>query len=131
MFRDSYTHAREDGADALADGVIDVADSVKDAGPTDSARVNAARLMVDARKWSASKLKPGAYADRLETHVTGNVAHTVKLDDDQRAKALASIMARQAIGQSSSLPDALRRIADGSAKPVTLDGMTGEPVADE
>jgi hypothetical protein len=128
MFGSEYARAREDGADALADGVIDISDEVADAGPQDSARVNAARLRVDARKWSASKLKPGAYADRLETVHSGNMDVTHKLSDDDRAMALASILARREIQQSASLPDALRRIADRQAQPVTLDAMTGEQI---
>jgi hypothetical protein len=109
-FAQSYVRAREAGADVLAEGLIDIADSVADAGPQDSARVNAARLRVDARKWAASKLKPGAYADRLETHHSGNVNQTMRLDDATRATVLAGIMARMAIAGAADLQTAVAAI---------------------
>src|SRR5262245_11654904 len=64
-----YHQARQDQADTLADEIISIADSVWDC--TDNARVNAARLAVDARKWVASKLKPKVYGDRVEAALSG------------------------------------------------------------
>lgn len=133
-FAHNYSRARQDGADAMADDVTDIADSVKDAGRDDSARVNAARLRCDARKWAASKLKPQSYADRLETNVTGSVSHTVTLDDDARARALAAFVAMRAMAQAGSMPEAQRLlssadIADVSrmidVTPADRDAVTG------
>jgi hypothetical protein len=73
-FADMYRQAREDQADALADEIIKISDDVE--GETDSAKVQAARLRVDARKWVASKLKPKAYGERVEAAISANVAHT-------------------------------------------------------
>lgn len=56
-FRDLYTRARQDQADALADDMMDIADS---ATPEEA---NVARLRVDTRKWIASKMKPKRYGD--------------------------------------------------------------------
>jgi hypothetical protein len=106
-----YTRARENGADTLAEETIGIADEVKDAGHMDSARVNAARLRVDARKWVASKLKPKVYADRIETVTSGNLTVTHTISDEDRAKALASIMAREAIKTAPNLQAAQRAIA--------------------
>ena len=96
-FEAMYRQAREDQADTLADEIIAIADSVKDAGPADSARVNAARLRVDARKWTAAKLKPKVYGDRVEAALTGAVTVEHTITDEDRAKVLALIMARDAI----------------------------------
>lgn len=109
-FADALTRARECCADTLAEECITIADGVQDAGQFDSARVNAARLAVDARKWLASKLRPKSYADRLETVTSGSVTVTHTMSDDDRAKALAALMMRSAIGQATSLPDARRLI---------------------
>lgn len=57
-FRAQYAQAREDQAEALADEIIDIADS---ADAPDRARVR-----IDARKWAASKLAPKKYGDKLE-----------------------------------------------------------------
>lgn len=120
IFSDAYDRARADGADALADEIIDIADEVKDASRDDSAKVNAARLRVDARKWSASKLKPATYAERVEQGLSVKVSGTVehKITDDQRAQALAAFLARQAAANAASLPEAMKLI-EASAIDVT------------
>jgi hypothetical protein len=110
IIAEAYTRARENGADCLAEETLGIADSVKDAGQFDSARVNAARLMVDARKWVASKLKPKTYADRLETVTSGALTVTHTVTDEDRAKLLASIVARQAIATAPNLIEAQRLI---------------------
>jgi hypothetical protein len=57
-FSDTYAHAREIQADMLAEEILEIADS--DLDP------NRARVMIDARKWLASKLRPKKYGDRVE-----------------------------------------------------------------
>ena len=111
-FAGMYRQARQDQADTLADEIIAIADSVMDAGPTDSAKVNAARLRVDARKWVAAKLKPKVYGDRVEAALTGAVTVEHTITDEDRAKVLASIMARQAIQSTPNMPAAQRLITD-------------------
>lgn len=117
-FAGRYAQAREAGADTLADDCIAIADEVKDAGQFDSARVNAARLRVDARKWVASKLKPKTYADRVETVTSGSMTVQHVISDDDRARALATLLQRQAIAGSASLPDA-RRLIEAQAIDIT------------
>lgn len=114
IMADQYTLARERSADTLAEDCLLIADEVKDAGHMDSARVNAARLRVDARKWVASKLKPKTYADRLETVQSGTLTVTHSVSDEDRARVLALLMARETVSGSSSLVDAQRRIASHS-----------------
>ena len=53
-----YARAREEQADHYADEIISIADN-EDLAPEDR------RIMVDARKWVASKLKPRKYGDKL------------------------------------------------------------------
>ena len=111
-FAGMYRQARQDQADTLADEILTIADSVKDAGPADSAKVNAARLRVDARKWVAAKLKPKVYGDRVEGALTGTVAVEHTITDEDRAKVLASLMARQAIQSTPNMLEAQRLLTD-------------------
>jgi hypothetical protein len=63
-----YQLARQAQADALIDGLIDIADEPVPVGPDgrmDSAAVNDKRLRIDARKWIASKFRPGIYGDKV------------------------------------------------------------------
>jgi hypothetical protein len=117
-FAELYTHARSNAADTLAEETVDIADEVKNAGHMDSARVNAARLRVDARKWVASKLKPKVYADRIETVTSGHLTVSHSITDEDRAKALASIMAREAVKTAPNLI-AAQRMIEGTAIDVT------------
>ena len=52
-FLEQYARARDFQADTLADEILDTADTEED--------VNRAKLRIDARKWTASKLKPKKY----------------------------------------------------------------------
>lgn len=67
-------------ADADADKIADVAQSVIDGGLDP----NAARVAIDAYKWSAGKRRPKRYGDnqRLEVENTGTVqvTHTLRVD---------------------------------------------------
>jgi hypothetical protein len=111
IIAEKYIRAREISADTLADDCISIADEVRDAGHMDSARVNAARLRVDARKWVASKLKPKVYADRIETVQSGALTVKHEITDDERVKALALILGRQVIQSAPSLIEAQRRLS--------------------
>lgn len=73
-FSDKYAHAREEQADTLADEIIALADEKpkevvddKGNGRVDNGWVTWQKNRVDARKWTASKLKPKKYGDRV-TH---------------------------------------------------------------
>lgn len=60
-FRLQYAHAREDGMDAWADLILEIADE-----EIDPERVAQAKLRVDTRKWLMSKLKPGTYGEKVQ-----------------------------------------------------------------
>ena len=70
--RRQYDQAVEDRADRLAEELIELADEPMPEGldgPGMSAWVQKLRVRIDVRKWSASKLRPRAYGDRLEVAV--------------------------------------------------------------
>lgn len=75
-FAEMYTRAREDMADADADKIADVALRVEQ-GLIDP---QAARVAIEAYKWSAGKRRPKRYGDKLEIENTGSVAVTHTLD---------------------------------------------------
>ena len=62
-FSEQYARAREEQADAIADECLDIAENEPD--------VQRARLMIDVRKWFASKMKPRKYGDRITQEHTG------------------------------------------------------------
>lgn len=72
-FTDAYARARDRMADAHFDAMIDEADLPDGATP---AQVQAARLKVDTMKWTASRLRPAAYGDRLETRTQVDITVT-------------------------------------------------------
>ena len=68
-FRDNYARAREAQGDAYADRIDDVADRVL-SGEIDP---QAARVAIDALKWSAGKRLPKKYGDKLGLDVQGSI----------------------------------------------------------
>lgn len=80
-FQHLYARAREDQADALADDIVCIADEPPlpdgETGKIDSAWVAWQRNRIDARKWTASKLKPRKYGDKTEAEVTHKGGFTV------------------------------------------------------
>jgi len=75
-FADMYARAREDQADALADEIVEIADEQPELVQVydkdgklvevkiDSALLTWQRNRMDARKWTAAKLKPRKYGER-------------------------------------------------------------------
>jgi hypothetical protein len=75
-FSDMYARAREDQADALADEIVEIADEQPELVPMydkdgqlveikiDTAFMAWQKNRMDARKWTASKLKPRKWGDR-------------------------------------------------------------------
>ena len=119
-FAAMYRQAKEDQADTLADQIIAIADEV--AGETDNAKVQAARLRVDARKWTASKLKPKAYGERVEAAISGSIQHkTEPRSNYERAIAIISFLtevertgtAEQVANLKRSLPPGLSGLLSG------------------
>ena len=87
-----YRAAQELRADVLADEIVALADEPMPAGlqgTEASAWVQQMRLRVDARKWTASRLFPRQWGDRVEVGV--DVAGTISI-----ASALDAANARVA-----------------------------------
>lgn len=61
-FRQDYTRAREDQGDTDADAVSDIAQQAL-LGLIDP---SAARVAIDARKWTAGRRKPKVYGDKID-----------------------------------------------------------------
>ena len=78
-FADQYARAREDQADTYADEITAIADETPETTPVfdkegnqidvklDSAYISWQKNRIDARKWTAMKLKPKKYGDKI-TH---------------------------------------------------------------
>lgn len=81
-FAEQYAHARARQADHYADEITEISDTELDA--------NRARVRIDARKWVASKLKPGTYGDRL--HLDGDMR--VTLSDAQLDARLVNLLGK-------------------------------------
>ena len=71
-FSEQYARAREAQAESHADQIVEIADD-------DKIDPNHKRIMVDARKWVASKLKPKRYGDKLDLEHKGEVGLTVNV----------------------------------------------------
>lgn len=80
-FREQYAHAREALADSYADEIVEIADEASDdfevntgdSGPAVKLKSKAferSRIMIDARKWAASKIAPKKYGAKLPDLVT-------------------------------------------------------------
>lgn len=67
-FCSRYARAREKQADAIFDGMAEIEDDVK----SGELRPDAARVILESRRWRAEKLKPKAYGSKIEaTHELG------------------------------------------------------------
>ena len=87
-FREQYVRAKEDGAEAMADDILEIADNASNDWMERNDKDNpgwvfngeAARrsqIRIDARKWLLAKTQPKKYGDRLD--VDANVTHKVDL----------------------------------------------------
>jgi hypothetical protein len=101
-FAEKYTRAREEQADTLADEIIAIADEspetveVRDKEGNvidikiDSGYVGYQKQRIEARKWTAMKLKPKKYGDRVAVEgVEGGAA--IKTEDTNANKFLEVI----------------------------------------
>lgn len=82
-FRQQYVRAREEQADADADAVADVGRRTL-SGELDP---QAARVAIDALKWTAAKRQPKKYGDRVELAGDAKAPLTVqvvRLGDEQK-----------------------------------------------
>jgi hypothetical protein len=103
QFCDMYTRAREEQADTLADEIIAIADESPEINEIrdkhgdvidikiDSGYVAYQKQRIEARKWTAMKLKPKKYGDKLE--LAGDPNNPMKVEVQSEADTyLAAIL---------------------------------------
>jgi hypothetical protein len=97
LFAEQYARAREEQADTNADEILDIADehppeyTDKDGRTTlDATYINWQKNRIEARKWTAAKLRPKKYGDRYAIEgVEGGAA--IKTEDTGANKFLEII----------------------------------------
>lgn len=90
-FSEQYARARDRQADHYFEEIVEIADSVE----AESAAVAKARLQVDARKWTLSKLAPKKYGEKTELDVKssdGSMTPTVRLDAEEYRKIAEDVL---------------------------------------
>lgn len=77
-FMQQYAHAKEDQAETYEEMMLETAKQEKD--------VARARLIVDTMKWTASKLKPKKYGDKVDMTSDGKQIQVIPLVDLSKLK---------------------------------------------
>lgn len=89
--RRQYDQAIEDRGDRLAEELIELADQQMPSGldgPSASAWVQQLRLRIESRKWSASKLRPRVYGERIDVAVSQEVISITTALEQARQRVL-------------------------------------------
>lgn len=100
-FREQYTRAKDEQAEALAEEMLEIADySSEDTFidaqgnvKTDNEVVARSRLKIETRKWIAAKLKPHKYGDSINLNHSGKI----NLTDEQLESKLALLLGKAGI----------------------------------
>jgi hypothetical protein len=81
-FHDKYMRAKEEGAEADADRIEEIAEGVLtgEYGPQE------ARVAMDAYKWTAGKKKPKKYGERIQQDI--NVNDYTQMDEEELAETI-------------------------------------------
>lgn len=111
-FGESYARARQRQADTLASMVLTEAFNAHDA--------QIGRLRIDALKWTASKIAPKKYGDKVEIEQTGQQNFKISFNVPERENA--PLYAPTAL---DGLPAATPQIIDISPMPVDIPESTG------
>ena len=104
FFRQQYTRARVEQQEALAEQTIAVAKGI---GEYANMETNDRRLLIDTIKWSAGKLKPKVYGERIDVAVDETINLKVQLEkklnldalDDESLEKLQSSLSNLKIAQ--------------------------------
>lgn len=92
-----YVRAKARQAELLADEIVEIADmsgtdlSVDDNGNVriDGEAINRSRLRMDARKWTAAKLLPKRFGEKLDVTTDGK---PITLTDEERAARIDALL---------------------------------------
>ena len=79
-FIEQYTRAKEDSADSRADQIEDIADKVL----TGEYDPQAARVAIDAFKWTSGKHRPKKYGDKITQEVSGPNGGAIQIAEVKR-----------------------------------------------
>lgn len=93
-FADMYATARADSADANADAITAVAEQCL-AGTVDP---HAARVAIDAMKWTAGRRMPKKYGEFSRNEISGpdgGPIETRSLTDEERARRIEELLAKR------------------------------------
>ena len=105
-FSEQYTRAREEQAEAFADEIVAIADETPELEEVldrhgnvvdmklHSAYVQWQKNRIDARKWTASKLKPKKYGERL--NLAGDAESPIKVEAEIKADKLLEALVTNA-----------------------------------
>jgi hypothetical protein len=121
-FRENYTQAKQDSADTLADGALEICDTPQMGTKTITKRIgdketvetivgdmtDHRRLQVDTRKWIAANLKPKVYGPRsTTTHQgpDGGPIPTAVIAVSESSDAGKSYLAMITAGRNAALND--------------------------
>ncbi len=97
-FAKLYSLAREEAADAYADRIMDLANSLIDSRKNVTREeIQAVRVALEALKWAASKLRPGIYGDmtRVAGHDAGQLTISVQVERAIEARRRADLMRKK------------------------------------
>ena len=90
-FVEQYARAKEDSADSRADQIEEIGDKVL-TGEYDPA---AARVAIDAFKWTSGKHKPKKYGDKQQIETTHTFSQMSDDEVNNRIKALKNELSTQ------------------------------------
>lgn len=106
---EAYRHARRLGADAIADDIIDIVDTV----PADALQIAKARLRTEMRLKLLAKWQPALYGDRVGIEHSGPEGQPIQVayaDVSQLARQMRSVLAGkqppEALLEQGGLPEA-------------------------
>jgi hypothetical protein len=83
------------GMEALAQAQIAAIEDTLERLERDDIDANAARVLIDARKWFASKFLPKRYGESRTVEHVGSVTHVHELSDEAITERLAQIAANR------------------------------------
>ena len=89
-----YEEAVEIRADFLAESLIDISEAPIPSdldGPQLSAWINQMKIKIDTRKWTAAKLRPKTWGDKIDVNVTHTQISIVQALEQAEARLIDNV----------------------------------------
>jgi len=102
-FAEAYARAREDQGDAIADDAVDTSEDMQI--PSDQKRI-----IVDTKKWYASKMRPKVYGDRTQLEHSSPPTQRTSEEELEHLVQKAAAHPTQAVRIRAWARELLRRI---------------------